>query len=336
MPNQLQLPLSFLVGASVVFYIGTHVLWRGFGAHRPVYALSRGALLGLPIVLIALWLTLQSHAGLGVSVLMTASVVMVTLVLGVSAMSAPDDDGLASPSLRLLVPIAAAVFIAGMSGELRLSHALLIGVVTSAMLLSRPRDEVVTGTRRVGSGHIWLGVICLIAGAIILSQAVDALVKLPIVPLVAPVIVPLTILAAVGLLVGDVHARSNAAVIDTVVGCVIGLLGVGLPLVILTGTLAAPLYADLDRSYAVLELAPGLATTAPTAPPTSAPAGVPEAPLITMPLATWRIDAVLLVVLAGLLFPAGMGKASLGRVEGMFLVLVCVFFMIVTVLTVRG
>lgn len=335
MPNQLQLPLSFLVGASVVFYIGTHVLWRGFGAHRPVYAMSRGALLGLPIVLIALWLTLQSRAGLGVSVLMTASVVMVTLVLGVSAMSAPDDDGLASPSLRLLVPIAAAVFIAGMSGELRLSHALLIGVVTTAMLLSR-QGEAVTGTSRVASGPIWLSVICLVAGAIILSRAVDALVKLPIVPLVAPVIVPLAILAAVGLLVGDVHARSNAAVIDTVVGCVIGLLGVGLPLVIMTGTLAAPLNADLDRSYAAVGLAPSLTTTAPTAPPTSAPAGVPEAPLITMPLATWRIDAVLLVVLAGLLFPAGMGKASLGRVEGMFLVLVCIFFMIVTVLTVRG
>jgi hypothetical protein len=52
-----------------------------------------------------------------------------------------------------------------------------------------------------------------------------------------------------------------------------------------------------------------------------------------MPVPTWRIDSLLLVVISLYLVPAGFGRARVGRTDGYFLVAVGVVFLLATVAT---
>ena len=122
-----------------------------------------------------------------------------------------------------------------------------------------------------------------------------------------PVIVLIFVFAIIGLLASESQLDRPAAAIDTVVGYVLACLGFALPLVIVLGK---------GISYAVVS-----ASTQPA-----------TAPTVVMPLHTWRIDSVLLVVLSILVLPAGLGRYTVGRVEGILFVLAALTYLVMTVL----
>jgi len=304
----MQLPLSLLVGAAVLFYFGTHLLWHGFGGHRTRSPILRGVLLAMPIVIVAIWLVLDGHPGKGVAILLTGATLLLTLTLGVCAISNPHRDTVHSPSLRMLAPMAAAAFVVGLSGELSVTHAICLTAMAGVLLTTRPPAEASDGGA-VNATAGALGTIVLIAGAAAMIYAITKLLQLPVIPLAGPVVVPLVLLASVGLLVGDVHAGTGDRAVDTIVGAVLTLIGFGLPLAIVA--------------------AHAMASASGTTQPATSPA-------IIMPVGSWRIDTVLLTILSVMLLPVGFGRFSLSRLEGFCLVLACVGYMFVTVMTARG
>ncbi len=304
----MQLPLSLLVGAAITFYLGTHLLWQGFGGHRARSPMARGMLIAMPMVLIAIWMAIGDRAVNGIAILMTGATLLLTLTLGVCAISNPHNGTLQSPTLRLLAPLAAATFVIGLSGELNLTHAICLAAMTIVLLWTlppKPDGELAA----VKPALTAAGSACLIVGAAAMILAVTRLMQLPIVPLAGPVVVPLVLLASVGLLVGDVHAGAGESAVDTIVGAAIALLGIGIPLAIVAAHVV-------------------WFSASPTQPATQ--------PAIVMPIASWRIDSVLITLLSILLLPVSLGRFSLSRLEGFLLVLACMGYMYVTVLTARG
>lgn len=305
MADSVPLPLSYLAGAAVCFYGGTHLLWRGFGGHATAHPFLRGIILALPIILVAAWASAIGEPGKAIAILTSGALIMITLSLGIVAMSAPN-GGVFAPSLKLVAPLSAAMLIIGFSGPLYLSHAVGVAAMAVILLWAHPRPSPLD--RQPGRGSATVYALLLLAlGTVAMSIAIGKLVNLPILPVLGPVVVPLTILGAIGLLVGDTHARAGDRAVDTIVATTMGLLGIGVPLVI------------------VIAHAQFAASPASTQPVTQ--------PAIVMPLQAWRIDTVLLTILSVMLLPVGFGRFTLGRLEGILLILACVFFMLVTVAT---
>jgi Ca2+/Na+ antiporter len=313
MTEQFQLPLSFLAGAAACFYGATHLLWRGMGGHTPARPMLRGVVLGLPVVAVASYASLAGASAMGVSILLSGAVIFVTLILGIIAISNPYPSGTASPALRLLPPLAAATFVIGLSGELTITHAIALLSMTIVLLWSHPSETDEHAGPLDAPASAWAGAL-MVVGTIALGVAVSRLLTLPILPVIGPVIVPLTILGAIGLLVGDTHARASKQATDTVVATAITLIGIGLPLVILMAHLSA-----------------AVATS------TTQPATQPADPVaaVVMPIQSWRIDTVLLTVVCLMLTPVGLGRFKLSRLDGLLLILACLAFLMITVSTAR-
>jgi hypothetical protein len=322
----MQYPLSLLVGAAVLCYGGTHMVWRGLGGARTRWPMLRGAALAMPICVVAGSLALAGQAGQGVAVLLTGAVLLATLVLGVCAASAPAATGMTGTSLRLLAPVAAAMVVVGISGPLTVVHAIAIGSMTFALLWARPRQDTPVAEAAPAPmmrEAVLLGAILLMGGAVALSMAVMRFLQMPIIPLAGPIAAPMALLAAIGLLAGDVHAESQQAgtserAADTIVAGILTLLGFGLPVLIL---LAHALHSS--------PIGYPLAATQPTTQPS------PSTPAILMPLATWRIDAVLLGIVSLFLLPVSLGRFTLGRLEGACLALGAVAYVITSVIASR-
>ncbi len=315
MTEQFQLPLSFLAGAAACFYGATHLLWRGFGGHTPARPMLRGVVLGLPVVAVAAYASLAGASAMGVSILLSGAVIFVTLILGVIAISNPYPSGTASPALRLLPPLAAATFVIGLSGELTITHAIALLSMTLVLFWSHPSETDEQAGSLDAPASALAGAL-LVVGTIALGVAVTRLLTLPILPVIGPVIVPLTILGAIGLLVGDAHARSSRQATDTVVATAITLIGIGLPLVILMAHLVA-----------------AMAPVASTQPATQS--ATPVAAAVVMPIQSWRIDTVLLTVICLMLTPVGLGRFKLSRLDGLLLILASLAFLMITVSTAR-
>lgn len=307
MAESVPLPLSYLAGAAVCFYGGTHLLWRGMGGHATSRPFLRGVVLAAPIIAVAAWASVMGEPGKAVALLTSGALIMITLSLGIIAISAPQ-GGVFSPSLKLIAPLAAAMFVIGLSGELNLSHAIAVAAMAGVLVWARSVDRPLDVAPTSSAASVYAGVL-LGVGTVAMSIAVSKLVHLPVLPVLGPVVVPLTILGAIGLLVGDLHARAGDRAIDTVSGATVALIGIGVPVVIV---IAHVLFA---------------ASPAATQPVTQ--------PAVVMPLQAWRIDTVLLTIISLMLLPVGFGRFTLGRLEGVLLILACVFFMIVTVATAR-
>jgi hypothetical protein len=312
MPIPLQHTFPLLIAAAIVCYGGTRLFWTGVGGPLSARPLSRGMALSVLIGALAMWATWIGAAGSAVSLLLTASVVMVTLGLGVAAMSVPPGGGVASPNLRLLAPMAAAACLIGFSGELRLEHALALLLLGSALRLAVQRQEL-TG-QPVRMTALLAGILILAAGATLMILAMRNLHATALWAISGPVIVLLVLLSTVGLLASDAHVAAPSSAAETVIGFVLGTLGFALPAVIVVAQ--------------VLALGPLHAVTYATAPATTQPA-------IVMPVIAWRIDSVLLTVLGILLLPAAQGRLTLGRLEGTLLVLLCMAYLIVSVGVIR-
>lgn len=310
MTEPVSLPVSLLGIAAILFYGATHLLWFQTGGHQTRHPFVRGVFLAWPSILVAGWACWIGESGKAIALLTSGAVIFITLLLGVVAMSGPA-GGIGSSGLKMLAPLSVGTFIIGLSGELRPIHAWSLLGMMVLLVWAFPRTYSVSPVKTGIRGWVYT-VLLYLVGVVVMSIAVSRIVELPVLPLLGPVVVPLTVLGSIGLLVTDLQrgsSSSEADAVQTICGGAVTLLGMGLPCVILLGHWT------------------GGAVSSTTQPLVTPP--------VVMPLQAWRIDTVLLTVLSVILLPVGLGRFRLGRLEGVLLVLTCVLFLVVTVSTAR-
>lgn len=300
----------YLIPAALCLYVGTHVLWRGTGGHAGGRGFARGVLLAMPVGLLAMWFGTRGAGDVGIAICVAASVLMLTLVLGACAMSDPHDGTTSGPSFGLLAPLCAATLFIGYAGELNLTHAIALLVLGIVLAWASP-TPVLTGELPVLKPRLLVGgVLLMVLGAAGMAMVGHGLMQLSMATMAGPIILPLLLLASIGLLVGDVHHAQGPTAAQTIGGFVITLLGFAVPGVIMIAR---------ARAVAIVQ-----ASTQPT-----------ELTPLVVPWASWRIDSLVLVIVSVLLLPVAAGRVKLARLEGLLLVLACVVYMSVTVLSVR-
>jgi Ca2+/Na+ antiporter len=142
----------------------------------------------------------------------------------------------------------------------------------------------------------------------------------------AAVVSPLLVLPMLGTGAIASHNGRLGAAIAGVVGLVLLNICLLLPLVILTHY-ARQAIVDWDK------IAPVLNSSATTGPTTDT---VYQFRAVPFPLAVWRVDTVLLIVLGMLLIPVSLGRLVLRKPEGLALAVVyAVYLVISTALAIR-
>lgn len=303
--DPIQLSLILLAGGALVMYLGLRLLW----AAVPSIGLWRGVVVGLPLIVLAL-VQATWAPGAAVALLVAAAVLVLTLGLGVSTIDLPAGQSGASPVLRCLLPLAATACLAGFHGEL--TWLISAGLLAVGVLTLWTADDLRQHARVPAK---WLfavpavllfpfGMWLLLGAADVFRHASGSAASTPVVVLL---IAPACLLALLGLLTAEARNHTPETPHETAAGLAIVCLGIGVPLVALLGR-AWPMAV-----HALSDRVPKLASLAATQ-----PADVPH---VAMPLATWRVDTVLLVVVSVILLPVGTGRFRLGKIEGVALIL---------------
>jgi len=302
--------LLCFVGAFALSYGAVRMLWNGIGAN----GLTRGLVLAAPVTALAILFAAVGQASTGIALCMAASVLMITLGNGVAAVGRDDADYAANvttpTSLRLiLLPIAAACAV-GFHGTITSSHLVALAVVGGLTLWSTVPE--LSGGGQWSGGKIGGGVLLLAAAIVLIlfaagrfQSVAGAMVVTPLVVLLAA---PALLLSCMGLLSTESAEGNYASAGDTVGGFAIGCIAVALPLTAAFGFLRSALLPLANRWAATLT------------------AGWEHGPIhfskaaVLMPVATWRIDSLLLLAVALLLTPVSVGRLRLGKAEGCFLI----------------
>ncbi|MGN6505619.1 MAG: hypothetical protein ACTHM6_08660 [Tepidisphaeraceae bacterium] len=294
--------LTLLLAAAALVFAGTRSLWWG----SPGTGLLRGALAAVPVTAIGILFAVSGQVTTGVALMLACCVFMVTLGIGVAAVNAPAGGGVGSPLLRLLAPITLVTCVVGFHGELTLVHAvaLLVTGILLAWTASEGRPRMIPR-----ANFAWLGAaIPLLGGGIyLLLIAIQQFQSAAGANLLGPVVVlmvgPAALISLLGLL-GRPDENGEGGC-DTVVGFALNCLGFGLPIIIAIGHWIRHSAATTKTAAAVI-----------------------------MPVASWRIDSLLLVMLSILLIPVSIRRFKLGRLEGLALVILYLVYARVSVHTV--
>jgi len=280
--------LLLLFVATLVSYAALHALWRGCG----VTGAARGAVVALPVTAFAIWQTSLGHASIGIAALTAASVLVLTLGIGVASLNHSPPHEPASSTLRGLLPLTACVFLIGFSGALTLRHALALGIVGAMTVITigwaRPTSSLVRPIALLlGAALAMLALHFVIRATGLLSIGSGSMV---VTPMVVLLVTPALLLSLLGLLAGDAKSSGAGSAMSTIAGFVTTCLGIAMPLVIVV-------------AHAINKAD-----------------GANASPPVQMSLATWRVDAVFLVMLSVLLLPVASNRFKLGRVEALLLI----------------
>jgi hypothetical protein len=303
--DPIQLSLVLLAAGALVMYVGVRLLWIAV----PSVGLWRGVAVGLPIVGLALVQSTWAPAS-AIALLVSAAVLVATLGLGVSTIDLPPGQSGASPVLRCLLPLSATACLAGFHGEITWLIALGLLVVGALTLWTaddlRHPERVPAKPLAVLPAVFFLpvGLWLLVIASTVFRHASGSAASTPVVVLL---IAPACLLALLGLLTAEARQHAPETPQETASGLAIVCLGLGVPLVAIVGR-AWPIAVN-----AVSGSIPRLSSLAATQPA--------DFPHVAMPLATWRVDTVLLVVVSVMLLPIGTGRFRLGRSEGVALIL---------------
>lgn len=309
--DPIQLSLLLLLGASVVLYAGTRLLWSAV----PWPGLWRGVAMSGPMIALALYHA-PGSPGMAVSLLVSAAVLALTLGVGVSTIDLPVAEADGSPTLRTLLPLVATVCLCGFRGGLGWFEAFALAIVGGLTLWTAAGER---RTPRVASPmNMAIPAVLILAGGLVLLIYATGLFRhasgsAAFGPVVVLLTVPAVLLAILGLLTAEAREHRPDTPQETAVGLAIACLGLGLPAVIAVGN-AWPLVAEWRTAMATTQPATQAATQATT--------WLASSPPVLMPLVTWRVDSVLLVVVGVLLLPIGFGRFKLGRAEGAWLILI--------------
>jgi Ca2+/Na+ antiporter len=344
--------LSLLAIAVAGWYLASRVAAQTMSAGLP--APGRRAIaycLGnLMVVVVSL---AMGQPDIAVSLIFASSVTALTLVLGVVTLTAtvapvaPAAGASASASRRIwgfVLPVALIALMAGFRGNIGwLSAAILALEGLALLLLWNERPEKATSVEHLppmNFGRTILFIVALIAAAVasaagvLAARGISNSLYLPGAALVtALMLAPAMVLPMIGWGSTAAHEGRFDDVVTTLVGFVLINLCALLPL-------AAVLWIARPSAMAAMNTpAPAhvQATTAPGTSSATAPSTAEAAPeavvadaapeFLPFPIAVWRVDTVLLIVVGLLLVPAALGRWTLATIEGCGLLLAYLAYM---------
>lgn len=310
--NLLRIEILLLAVTALMLYAASRAASEALAAGGRGGAIGRAIGHSIPIGLVgiaAVWARLDP---LAVGVLFAASVMCMTLVVGVALLSAPlEEPSEGRHAWGLMLPVGILCFIAGLMGgvSVLVGGALIVlgativwswrGDVPMAQRVDPPADGRATATHRV----VMLVLAIILAGiaAVAVAWSVSKLGTthrvLSIGTLAGTVIAPLTVLPLVGASSERAYRERSAA----------SSLATALATAMLNLCLWLPIAAVLRiwREWA---------------------GGEKTLTTLPIPLGVWRVDAILLVAVGLMLVPVGLRRWQPGKAEGAVLVLAYVLF----------
>lgn len=322
--------LALVALAAVTLYVSSRTaagaLARGTGSRRPgMRAIGHW----LPIAVTAVIAVRLRKPEVAVALAFSTSVAALSFVLGVLTYMAPmETPAAARRAWPFVLPAALLALVAGFSGHFTWVHALAMlvlgGAVYSAWKEAVARGDaeavveaVEAATEPAAVLPAWAiaaevllaAALALIGGWAAVTLASRAAATIPLVSTRLVTVAVLTPLLSVPMLTAappDRAAAHTTSMASTLVAlALLNLCGL-LPLLTIIWHVAGGLAAvgALDGAYAT-NLVTSLTTNAPPMP---------------FPLATWRVDAVVLTVLGLAMVPVALGRWELGRWEAVGLV----------------
>lgn len=317
-----------IVGVTVLYVASRLALWPG-SQDRDLPPKRRALAQWLPVLVTTAAALALRQPAVAVNLIFGTSVACLSLVLGLSSYMAPLHE--LPPNRRawpLVLPAALLVLLIGFRGNFTWVHAvmlLVMGATFLAVWMEFPATEAassapVPASRRSRAGALAVAVpLAVLGGWIAVKGAIATAQQSRMVtaPLMATAVLsPLMMLPALGSATVAAHRGQLGNVVTSLCGTVQLNLCALLPAVILVGALAGN----------VLHLSPAAAVA-------SAGGAMPATPF---PLVTWRVDAVVLVLLAFALIPVAAGRWLPERLESILLIIVYAGYLIAEMaLTVR-
>jgi Ca2+/Na+ antiporter len=306
----------------------------------------------VPIALVALVATATGHSSIAVGVVFSTSVAALSLYMGVIVLSA-DEHELAPPTSNarvwsFVLPAAVLALVAGFSGQLTRLHAIMLAVQGAMILMvwserggggeaapqpvepldvtDSPTASRMTLVRAIefvlAAGLAALGAWAAVLGTGRMSY--ETRIMSPGL-IAATTIGPLLILPMIG--GGSVLIRRGQTQAALSASVIVPLLNLCLLLPVIVGLwYVRPHVAEFVQRLRE-PVAEASATTSPIEPPTTAPAPVPP---MSYPIAVWRLDTVMLIVLGLFILPIGLRRWTLGRREGAALILGYAVYLVLT------
>jgi Ca2+/Na+ antiporter len=333
--------------AGIVLYVASRA---GADALTPLADPSPGKLAlaqWLPIAWTAVLATLAGHSEIGIGVVFASSVAALAMVLGILLCIAPATPAAPARVMHMsawpfIVPAAIFALMAGFGGVLSAVHAAMLIVLGACVMAvwrgeqnnspsdppaaAPPLATIVTTTTttataarepfRLAAYQFIVALGLGAAGAWLAYKAVtlaDERTRVATSGLIAmAVISPLLVLPMLGTgAIAAHHGRSERAT-AAIIGIVLLNLFLLLPLVILAH------YVN-QATHALRSVpAPPLGEVVEALRP------------MPFPLAVWRVDTVLLIVLGLMLVPVSLGRWTLRRVEGLVLTLLYAAYLIIS------
>jgi Ca2+/Na+ antiporter len=335
-------PTFRILAALVLMYIAGRAALDATIDTRSATAARLAWTMVVPIGLTAVLAVMMHRPEIAVGVLFAASVAALALVNGLCAFLSPTAEvpGMARRVWIFLIPLSMLALVAGFSGHLTLQHAAIFALQGGfiyyvrtdpvATLEDDPIPSLLDAQERPRKARQpWrmaelalAGVVVLIAAYLLIESASAArspLARFGDSLLAVGIFSPVLLLPMVGVGAalsqrGRTIATAHASVLLTVLNlCVL------LPLVILLWYLR-PMIEGLWARVSPM----AVASVAPVRYQLNTPT--------PFPLASWRLDSVVLVILAVAALPVALNRLPLGRREGMALIVLYTVYLVANAL----
>jgi Ca2+/Na+ antiporter len=329
-------PLLTLAGAAFALYIGSRLgVFALAEAARGDQAVGPATLAQwLPIAAVAT-LAVRDMPDVSISLIFASSVACLSLVLGTTLFAAPTSGALESRHRRawgMVLPAAVLALMAGFAAQFTLKHAVIFalqGIVALLMWTATgheptSEDEHAASDVRYprSTSNVKARVACLtawlvltLAGAWFILRAAGHLThevpRLTGGTIAALVISPVLVLPMIGSSLNWAHERHAGAAVSCAMGCTLLNLCLLLPVVIV----ASRVLGAWRRGGGADALLRGKWLD----PPDQA---------LVFPMAVWRVDTVLLILLGAALLLFSTGRWTPRRAEGLGLLMAFAFYLI--------
>lgn len=328
------LMLGLLAGAGIAFYVASKAAVDALGGSAGAGRLAIG--IWMPVAAAALVLVASGRPVLGLGLALSTTIVCLTLGLGALTLVAKTvGPAPRRPAAALLLPATLLVLLAGLSGRLTLTHAASLGVL--GLFTARGwRDPSVAPTPPATSpspGRLLQGLLAVGLAGIGSWAALVGITELRpnngiATPglLVVTLVAPLLVLPMLSVGVDLAYRQKPVVAMQSLWAVALLNLCLLLPACVLTDA-AAVAWNSMPATTPTSITRPQ--ATQPVEPPEVTQVGVGRG--IAFPVVNWRVDAVLLLVLAVFLLPVQLGRWPLQFGDGVGLVAVYLVYVLLAV-----
>jgi Ca2+/Na+ antiporter len=325
--------LPLIVAAGIALYAATKALCDGLTRPTEVTAGRLAVAQWIPIAVVGVAAACTNRMAIAVGLVFATSVGCLSLVLGAIAMlGAGPIVSNSRPAWSMLLPVGLLAFLSGLRGYLSPFNAAILGLMGVCVLMlwndqnaAAPADASVTPPPLPGRA-IWFRLIQIILALALcavstwlLLHGVDRVAARSEFTspglMTATLISPLLVLPMIGNGTDLAHRQQGSVAVGSAVG-----------VALLNGCLLLPLVimSSYARQY-VAGMQTFQQTTTTTGPTVSvtftsiSTTGPTSYMPVGFPLAVWRVDVVIWIALALLIFPVALGKWSISKLNGLLL-----------------